>query len=419
MGNSCTKKNREIVPIDDIPKQSSGPPPGKPPPLDTSPPIPETSFVLFQKTVTGSLVLANGALEIIQSLPEHVQVEVVSVVGKCRTGKSLLANRLLGMNQGNAFAVGDAMDPAAETSVIGCFRKSQDGGAVCLVVDVEGLYDASLDLINYDILALTLMISTVVVWNCFRGCIDNKCFLELSSTKRALEAQNIAPPRGTCSRIFWVVRDCHLSLIQPAQSYDLYFDQMLSLLRGAYNGDFTFAELPVPSPESTREYVNSANDFKPQHQPLDSHFEFRLTSVAKSIVEAAVAQRGYTKKDLLHTLQSVGPVLRECAYEFHLLYKLHLEDVTAGLLSEFATRVEEYFDSQAHIRARLLSRLDPLYPSPSIDIDFGPVPAYDSCTSPLKVEVPMAENKLKRFLDFVYTQGFGGEKDAAANKFKV
>lgn len=48
---------------------------------------------------SGLFEVSPEAMEFLESLPKHVKISVVAVVGPYRTGKSFLANRLLGENK--------------------------------------------------------------------------------------------------------------------------------------------------------------------------------------------------------------------------------------------------------------------------------------------------------------------------------
>ncbi|XP_013397727.1 guanylate-binding protein 1-like [Lingula anatina] len=150
-------------------------------------------------------------------------VSVVAIVGKCRTGKSYLMNRLYGKNSG--FDLGSTVQSKTKGIWIWARPHPGDSNRYLLLMDTEGLHSVERGNVTYDNQLFTL---AVLLCNCFvynsQGTIDDNALRNLHLVVELTE--HIKGQAGTNGRIeetgvtfntyfpqfIWVVRDFALQL---------------------------------------------------------------------------------------------------------------------------------------------------------------------------------------------------------------
>lgn len=151
---------------------------------------------------------------------------VISIVGKNRTGKSYLMNRVV-LNQSHGFSVGHTINPCTKgiwvwPHIIEIENKNNETEKLnVIVMDTEGT-DATDQQDNYDtkIFMLGMLLSSCLIYNSV-GAIDEKAIQNLSliiNLSKHLQKANEKEFEDLmeCFPSFlWVVRDFALKLIDP------------------------------------------------------------------------------------------------------------------------------------------------------------------------------------------------------------
>ena len=136
---------------------------------------------LVRMDVNGTMQLSTEAATVIKSLTSPIGI--ISIVGKIKTGKSFLLNRLI-LDMEGGFSVGSNVDPCTKGLWIWNrpLRRRLPSGKVLniLVIDTQGMgsseSNAEQDL---NILALSVLISSYMIYNSF-GHIDEASISSLS-----------------------------------------------------------------------------------------------------------------------------------------------------------------------------------------------------------------------------------------------
>ncbi|XP_060569440.1 uncharacterized protein LOC132727869 [Ruditapes philippinarum] len=112
----------------------------------------------------------NGLLEVVDDTVRALEkiempLNVVAIAGLYRTGKSYLMNRLAGRNSG--FMMGSSIDSCTKGIWAWCRPHPKKQNEVLLLLDTEGLGDATKGDIDHDnkIFTLTTLISSTLVYN--------------------------------------------------------------------------------------------------------------------------------------------------------------------------------------------------------------------------------------------------------------
>ncbi|XP_013401004.1 guanylate-binding protein 1 [Lingula anatina] len=170
-------------------------------------------------------------------------MSVVAIVGKYRTGKSYLMNRLYGKNSG--FDLGSTVQSKTKGIWIWARPHPRDSNRCLLLIDTEGLYDVEKGDSTYDIQLFTL---AVLLCNCFvynsQGTIDadaiNKLHLVSELTEHIkIQAGGAEEETGESfskffPQFFWVVRDFTLELNIEGKpcTPDEYLEHALKMKKG-------------------------------------------------------------------------------------------------------------------------------------------------------------------------------------------
>ena len=211
--------------------------------LRTSPPSnpnsKKTSFIPFQTAIpfvtydslTKKFIINDDAKKII-SRSENKQIGIVSLVGKYRTGKSFLLNRVLIEKKNlKGFEVAPTIKPCTKgiwlwSSPLMISNKSSPNCFPAFLIDTEGLgaYDEE---INHDskIFLISILISSLFIYNSF-GTIDEvalnnlSLILNLSKSLKLRNNSNVLNSKENDDKemskyfpsLLWLLRDFALKL---------------------------------------------------------------------------------------------------------------------------------------------------------------------------------------------------------------
>ena len=200
-------------------KQNQGPPP------QTAVP-----FVTFN-SITKKFIINEEAVKILAQ-PENKQIGIGSLVGKYRTGKSFLLNRVLIEKKSlKGFDVGPTIKPCTKgiwlwSSPLYVTNKSSSTTFPAYLFDTEGLgaYDEE---INHDskIFLMAILISSLFIYNSF-GTIDEvalnnlSLILNLSKSLKLRNNSNVLNTKESDDKemakyfpsLLWLLRDFALKL---------------------------------------------------------------------------------------------------------------------------------------------------------------------------------------------------------------
>ncbi|XP_068103303.1 guanylate-binding protein 3-like [Hyperolius riggenbachi] len=170
-------------------------------------------------------------------------VVVVAIVGRYRTGKSYLMNKLAGGKKG--FDLGCAVEAATKGIWMMCRPHPIKKDHMIVILDTEGLGDVGKGDNKNDswLFCLAILLSSVLVYNC-KNAIDQDALEKLKFTEEItqlikVKSQNNKDEEGEFSRHFpmfiWAVRDFHLKLEIAGKpvSEDEYLERALMLKTSA------------------------------------------------------------------------------------------------------------------------------------------------------------------------------------------
>lgn len=176
-------------------------------------------LIVFEK---GEFQVTAESLEFLSSIKG--KIGVIAVVGKYRTGKSFLLNRIILDNKGKVgFGVGPTINPCTKGLWIWSegVEIDQDGEKITvLVIDSEGLGAFDEDA-NHDtrIFLLALLLSSYFIYNSV-GSIDESALQNLSlivNLSKQIQAKSAQSTLDGFSEYFpsflWVLRDFALKLV--------------------------------------------------------------------------------------------------------------------------------------------------------------------------------------------------------------
>ena len=196
----------------------------------TTPPQTTIPFVIFNKK-TKKFIINEDAVSILTK-PENKQIGIVSLVGKYRTGKSFLLNRvLIDKKSLKGFDVGPTIKPCTKgiwlwSSPLMITNKSSTTPFPAYLIDTEGLgaYDEE---INHDskIFLIAILISSLFIYNSF-GTIDEvalnnlSLILNLSKSLKLRNNSNVLNSKESDDKemakyfpsLLWLLRDFALKL---------------------------------------------------------------------------------------------------------------------------------------------------------------------------------------------------------------
>ena len=206
-------------------------------------------FIIFEK---GKFIITNQSrLLLNQKKIKHIGI--ISLVGKYRTGKSFLLNRVILNNKSKSgFSVGPTFKPCTKGIWIWSepiMIKNNNEEFPCFMIDTEGLgaYDEE---VNHDskIFLIAILISSLFIFNSF-GTIDENAINSLSfvlNLSKNLKLKNSFKEdnKNELSQYFpcflWLLRDFSLRLVDKNGkniTEKQYLENALENIKGGENND--------------------------------------------------------------------------------------------------------------------------------------------------------------------------------------
>ncbi|XP_063292046.1 guanylate-binding protein 1-like isoform X2 [Pelobates fuscus] len=202
---------------------------------------------LIENRENGDLVVNPEAEEILSAINQPVVV--VAIVGKYRTGKSYLMNKLAGCS--NGFALGSTIQSKTKGIWMWCLPHPSQPGHTLVLLDTEGLGDVEKGDSKNDawIFSLAVLLSSTMVFNSV-GTIDQNSMEQLNYVTELTERIKVKSNTGKndddddddgsseMKRFFpafiWCVRDFSLQLEINGSSIteDQYLQNSLKLKKG-------------------------------------------------------------------------------------------------------------------------------------------------------------------------------------------
>uniref|UniRef100_A0A8C5PWC9 GB1/RHD3-type G domain-containing protein n=1 Tax=Leptobrachium leishanense TaxID=445787 RepID=A0A8C5PWC9_9ANUR len=206
----------------------------------------EQPICLIENRETGDLVVNPEAEKILSQINQPVVV--VAIVGKYRTGKSYLMNKLAGKS--NGFALGATIQSKTKGIWMWCLPHPKKPGYTLVLLDTEGLGDVEKGDSTNDawIFSLAVLLSSTMVFNSL-GTIDQNAMEQLNYVTELTERIQVTSKKATnddddddgsseMKRFFpsfiWCVRDFNLELkVNGADiTEDQYLQNSLKLKKG-------------------------------------------------------------------------------------------------------------------------------------------------------------------------------------------
>jgi len=200
--------------FDDIPEQKKE--------LEKIPSNAAVPFVIYEN---GKFIITNQS-KLLLNQKKIKHIGIISLVGKYRTGKSFLLNRVILNNKAKSgFSVGPTFKPCTKGIWIWSepiMIKNNNEEFPCFMIDTEGLgaYDEE---VNHDskIFLIAILISSLFIFNSF-GTIDENAIsslsfvLNLSKTiklKNSFKEDNKDELAQYFPCFLWLLRDFSLRLV--------------------------------------------------------------------------------------------------------------------------------------------------------------------------------------------------------------
>ncbi|XP_040271808.1 guanylate-binding protein 1-like [Bufo bufo] len=203
----------------------------------------ERPVCLIENHEDGTIRVNQEALEILSRFPQ--KVVVVAIVGKYRTGKSYLMNRLAGCK--NGFSLGSTVQSMTKGIWMWCVPHPVKHGHTLVLLDTEGLGDVEKGNSENDswIFALAVLLSSTLVFNSV-GTIDQQAMdqlhyvteltekIKVKSTEQAELEDDSSEFKRFFPSFVWCVRDFNLQLQIDGKDIteDEYLKNALKLKKG-------------------------------------------------------------------------------------------------------------------------------------------------------------------------------------------
>ncbi|XP_044138144.1 guanylate-binding protein 2-like [Bufo gargarizans] len=196
---------------------------------------------LIENVNGNTLVINKDAEKILLEISQPVVV--IAIVGKYRTGKSYLMNKLAGKRSG--FALGSSIQSKTKGIWMWCVPHPQNPGQTLILLDTEGLGDVEKGDCKNDawIFSLAVLLSSAFVFNSL-GTIDQQSMeqlhyvTELTKLIKLKSSSGAKDDSGEYKRFFpsftWCVRDFTLLLEKDGKpiTEDEYLMTSLQMRRG-------------------------------------------------------------------------------------------------------------------------------------------------------------------------------------------
>ncbi|KAM3924043.1 guanylate-binding protein 1-like [Leptodactylus fuscus] len=196
---------------------------------------------LIENVDGNTLVLNKEAEKILLEISQPVVV--IAVVGKYRTGKSYLMNKLAGRRSG--FPLGSSIQSKTKGVWMWCVPHPQNPGLTLVLLDTEGLGDVEKGDSKNDawIFSLAVLLSSAFVYNSL-GTIDQQSMeqlhfvTELTKLIKLKSSSEVTDETAEYKRIFpsftWCVRDFCLILEKDGKAIteDEYLMSSLEMKKG-------------------------------------------------------------------------------------------------------------------------------------------------------------------------------------------
>lgn len=133
---------------------------------------------------TGRLSICKDVMEEISTIEDTINI--ITIAGPYRTGKSYLMNRLAGVKKG--FPLGNTTDATTKGLWVWCLEHPERKDEILMLIDTEGIGDVKKGDEGNDnaILCLATLLSGTFVYNCF-GVIDHNLLKTLSFVTKLSE----------------------------------------------------------------------------------------------------------------------------------------------------------------------------------------------------------------------------------------
>ena len=206
-------------------------------------------FIIYEK---GKFIITNQS-KLLLNQKKIKHIGIISLVGKYRTGKSFLLNRvILNNKETTGFSVGPTFKPCTKGIWIWSepiMIKNNNEEFPCFMIDTEGLgaYDEE---VNHDskIFLIAILISSLFIFNSF-GTIDENAInslsfvLDLSKTiklKNSFKEDDKDELAQYFPYFFWLLRDFSLRLVDKNGkniTEKQYLESALENIKGGENND--------------------------------------------------------------------------------------------------------------------------------------------------------------------------------------
>lgn len=257
-----------------------------------------------------SLQLNPEALQVLEKISGPIAV--ISVIGPCRSGKSLLANQLVKCT--GAFELGNLMD--AQTMGIWMWGEPiVYNGMNVIILDTEGLgAHSATGRGDLQIGVMSLLMSSLLIWNSFRSvqysdleqiqlllnsskaitnCVAGSVGVESSSSKHVLPS------------FVWVLRDATLTPVLDGKqcSFEEYLlNSVLKAGQGAQDSirqclvqDFPLLKAYTIPPPSAKEHVLKNMEDPQYANDISKEFTTAVNSFIELIWKTVQLKRGFNK----------------------------------------------------------------------------------------------------------------------------
>lgn len=253
---------------------------------------------LIENHEDGTIRVNKDALKILSSVNQ--KVVVVAIVGKYRTGKSYLMNRLAGKN--NGFCLGSTVQSVTKGIWMWCVPHPVKRDHTLVLIDTEGLGDVEKRNSQNDswIFALAVLLSSTLVYNSI-GTINQEAINQLHyvteltekiKVKSTEQQSNLEDDSSEFKRYFpsfvWCLRDFTLQL--KADGKDITADEYLnSALKLKPGGSKTIENDNLPQ-LCIRRYFHSHKCFV-FDRPTSKRYLQDLDNVQESQLEPDFVQQ--------------------------------------------------------------------------------------------------------------------------------